>query len=135
MIVNINPAASFIVVLRELEETNLFDFHLTGSRFFAPKEPRRSSDIDFFTQDSGNVRDFLRKLGFTLCSRNPYYDSQTLSVHRFGCIDVQLVRDSELKVRVQERIRLQFPRFEEKSVDEQRQIWEMGFQFLALEQP
>lgn len=83
-------------VLGEMNES-LFDFWGTGSRFASRKT---SGDFDFFTSDSHDVVQFLKRIGFR-CNGKGYNDSlvHTVMAHPIG-IHVQLTIDVELKKKV-----------------------------------
>lgn len=78
-----------------------FKFHLTGSTYFRGA----GKDLDFFVEDSNNIRSFLQSLGFKRRSSN-YIDCNCIEVWRKDeSIDVQIVYNAELKQRVQEKFK------------------------------
>ncbi len=79
-----------------------FVFTLTGSRFFGGYTA--NSDWDFFIQESGEVERFLSSIGFLPLSFTNYKDELTSKVYRHSQekIDVQLVKNSVIKLRAQE---------------------------------
>jgi len=98
----------------EILEKNSFKFYLTGSRFFGTDRP--DSDWDFFTQDSPEVRQFLRENGFReinpdsyfefeVTDFNDYCDENTATVFRNGKVDIQCQIDVQLKILTQEFIK------------------------------
>lgn len=98
-----------------------FTFNLTGSRYL--ETSKRESDYDFFAQDSPEVRTFLNLMEFVelkpannhvctsgdgSCSKahDPYaLDPSVSSVWRRDKVDVQLVEDRELRVKMQKIIK------------------------------
>jgi hypothetical protein len=89
-------------------QTSEFVFHLTGSQFFG--NARVDSDYDFLVQDSLQVREFLQDLGFKKLSNNDYNDSSIVAVFRYyqgsaRSVDVQCVKNVELKLKAQDLIR------------------------------
>lgn len=102
-------------------------FHLTGSRYFLGK----GNDIDYFVE-SGSVEliDALKDMGFTEISKRTYGDSNCIAVYRTYDkgnlqIDVQIVKDAALKLRVQERLR------ELGYVRPTQSEWNLAFALLA----
>jgi len=94
------PKNSAMSKLRELENTEFFNFRLTGSRFFETEG--YDSDWDFFTEDSDIVRNFLKDRGFmpTLAYRGDatveqvfQYQGEALTIH------VQLVGQEMIQVK------------------------------------
>ncbi len=78
-------------------------FYLTGSRAFGTEHEQ--SDWDFFTADDPDTEELLIKMGFKILIQDDavaYKDEITNKVlrHAFG-VDVQLVEDYALKLRVQ----------------------------------
>jgi hypothetical protein len=79
------------------------------------------------------LRDINLDLGFRLVKSHRYLDSQTVRVVQHGSIDVQLVRNVELKKRVQLALRDKVGNFSSMSREKQRDMWEMGFSLLSDE--
>ncbi|HWY34243.1 MAG TPA: hypothetical protein VNX68_06320 [Nitrosopumilaceae archaeon] len=112
-------------ILSKMEKSE-FLFHLTGSRYFVG---RGSNDADYFTLYTEQVEHFLRELGFSAISKREYGDLNCTLVMRGWDdgglqIDVQLVKDVELKIQVQEKLKaigLTHPTKEE---------WNFAFQLL-----
>lgn len=79
-----------------------FDFYLTGSRYFGNVRPK--SDWDFFVDDSQKVREFLGSEGFIEQPlwRSEYLDQNTSAVFRKNGVDIQLVKDIQMKHVAQE---------------------------------
>lgn len=79
--------------------------HLTGSHFFGTAQP--GSDIDFFAEDSDEARVLLRRLGFQQLtfSLHPLANTTAVFWRADLRLHVQLVRDVELKERVQRNMR------------------------------
>ena len=98
------PTLSVLSLLKDLRP---FSFYLTGSRFFG--WANANSDIDFYTENSPEVKKILKDMGFEELpggyeTRSNYLkDNQTLSVmrHRTAKIDVQIVYDVEVKTEAQ----------------------------------
>jgi hypothetical protein len=92
-------------VLHQLHASK-FDFYLTGSRFFG--SANETSDYDFFTPTT-SVVDFLSSLGFNVVCGEYAGDPNCLCVYRYKNdkvqIDIQLVRDLQLKQKVQSLIK------------------------------
>lgn len=90
-------------------QASTFSFHATGSRYFGTY--KSGSDYDFFALDSGEIRHFLicngfRRLGGYWCQGNvAYQDTNTVHVYRNGNIDIQLVKDVEMKVWAQDMLK------------------------------
>jgi len=111
-------------ILEELEKSK-FQFFLTGSRFFGGATA--ASDTDFFVQDSEEVRHFLshilqmRKVN---TRDHNYHDTHCNTVYREGKIDVQCVKNAELKSRVQERFR------EKGILKPSVELWDFGYLLL-----
>jgi hypothetical protein len=96
-------ALSVIDRLEKLPEV----FHLTGSRFF---NDGKGNDVDYFVEASAELIDALVDMGFQKISMKEYGDSNCIAVMRTYDngnlqIDVQIVKDAALKLRVQERLR------------------------------
>lgn len=117
--------------LFQLEESH-HTFYLTGSRYF--RTHRQDSDYDFFAQDTPALRSFLDSAGFR--PHNPlddeWMDTYSLDPNiahvmrwKFGFphIDVQLVKDLELKRRAQGMIDALGLLRREIPKDEARRIW------------
>lgn len=91
-------------ILKTMEESE-FEFFLTGSRFFYAA--KRVSDIDFFTKESEEIKLFLTEIGFKPEKPGTYnkinLDVNTAVVYRNLCvgIDVQLLKQPEIKVDLQ----------------------------------
>ena len=113
--------------LAQISESNL-KFFLTGSRAF--DSDIRNSDYDFFVEASSEVRKFLNDNGFV---EVPYYTGsenhrESLSVYRYGEIDVQVVSDAKLKFSAQLALKREFGKDFNKLTKEVRS----GFWRLAL---
>ena len=100
------PDNSVENIIMELK-TSSFHFHLTGSRFFG--DIGFNSDYDFFTQEDPGTKNFLLNLGFREIKNHYYNDDQIINVFRLrinnSWIDVQLVKNVELKRMVQKSIK------------------------------
>jgi hypothetical protein len=90
--------------VRQQMATSPIVFHLTGSRYFGNATAK--SDWDFFTEYTENTQKFLANLGFVRLAFHGYNDELTAGVWRHAAeqIDVQLVRDVPLKIKIQEMI-------------------------------
>lgn len=82
------------------------EFFLTGSRFFGTDT--FSSDIDLFVQYSVPLSIKLQEMGFKLGSKYLTYQNYDMSIvqvlslrSEFLRIDIQLVRDAEIRRKVQ----------------------------------
>lgn len=96
-----------IAMKMELMEKSMFDFFLTGSRYFG--NVHKDSDWDFFVQDNLALPQFLKDLGFiketsddTDIEPIPYGDSNTVSVWTYyakerGGIHIQISKDVNAK--------------------------------------
>lgn len=91
-------------LIKEMDKSDI-DFHLTGSRYF--RAPNLFSDIDFFTEDKVETRNFLTDIGF-IAEKNSHYngvitDINTAVVYRNlnARIDVQLIKNVQLKIDIQ----------------------------------
>jgi hypothetical protein len=103
----------------ECLDASKFQFNLTGSRFLECEQ--KESDYDFFTQDSPEVRAFLNLMEFqelappknhtcTIgdggCMEAHYHlDPSVSSVWRRAKVDIQLVEDPELRLKMQNIIK------------------------------
>lgn len=92
----------FAVSPLTLLETSCFVFHPTGSRVFETATSK--SDFDFFTQDSHDVLTFLEINDFTVT--NTYINIGF--VLQKENVQIQLVRDVEARLVVQEILLEQF---------------------------
>lgn len=95
-----NPIMNFI---SKMMDHDSFTFYLTGSRYFGNAQPQ--SDWDFFCQYSSEVTDWLRENGFQEHYTDPgYKDSELVCLMRNNAVkmDIQLVKDAELKWKVQQ---------------------------------
>lgn len=88
-----------------LLSTSKFEFLITGSHFFGTAD--EESDIDFYVQDSTNVREFLFSIGFLFHGPASYKDSDVCEVmrHDEAQIDVQLSTDANHRGRVFQFVR------------------------------
>lgn len=88
-------------------ETSEFSFHLTGSRYFGGVH--QDSDYDFMVEDSPEVQQFLRVLGFKKLEIDCYDDAATSVVFNWSqgkqSVDVQCVKGLETKLRAQELLK------------------------------
>lgn len=87
-------------VLAALSKTEEFEFSQTGSRYFG--HANIWSDWDFFTKDSVEVERFLVSLGLKPDPSNELLetypdDQEIVMVYRGHGVDVQLVKDLEVK--------------------------------------
>lgn len=100
---------NYVRVESKLEkiEKSPIEFHLTGSKFFLGT----GNDIDLFTKDCDSTRRFLESIGFKLHSSSQYKDDSCISVYRAmedgrnAQIDIQLVINVDLKIKVQEKLK------------------------------
>lgn len=97
-------------------QNSSYKFHLTGSRFFG--KATQVSDWDFFCENSQEIRNFLRDLGFRELSKTKRFGKDAVKVtsyefayvdqnvaevwrHKLYQIDVQLQKDVGLKLTAQ----------------------------------
>lgn len=106
MITNIDTGPQTVALLEPIREVvdSSLGFYLTGSRLFGG--PRVDSDWDFFIQDTEEVRLWLHQGGFVpegISHRmNSYPDDPSIAnVYFKGNLQVQLVRNAELKNKAQ----------------------------------
>lgn len=67
-------------------------FVLTGSRYFVTNSP--TSDYDYFTEDTNDVRDFLYRNSFGNARKGMYDDVSVSAVFRHPeGVDVQLLKE------------------------------------------
>lgn len=130
-----NLIPSFYQILKALEDSNSFEFFLTGSRFFGGFT--EVSDYDFFTMESSGVEEFLISLGFTLDSDLSYLDDPTFSkVFTFeeenGKVQVQLIRPRELsrKMLIQRLLRTKYPEGLPGDKVQKRELWQLTHHIL-----
>lgn len=99
--------ATWIIAIETIEASK-FQFILTGSRYL--ECAKKESDYDFFAQDSLDVRAFLNLMEFEELKApipakgaDPMYslDPSVRSVWRLGKVDIQLVEDFELRIKMQ----------------------------------
>lgn len=114
-----------------LIQTSPFDFTLTGSRFF--NTARVDSDWDFFVQEDKisreekGVRGWLSDNGFFPVPTSRYMDILTIEVWRKEGCDVQIVKDANAKVKVQEVLKASHLSLS-KGVSWTTAIWNIAFQ-------
>lgn len=72
-----------------------FDFFLTGSRYFGTAT--QTSDWDFFADYSVDLCQWLENSGFRKKSECDYDDTTIVKVYSYMGIDVQLVKNKDLK--------------------------------------
>lgn len=115
-----------------------FEATLTGSRFFGAATA--ASDYDFFTADvyDENVDGFqqpstwLKKHGWKLIIEESYTDQNTEAVFRRGCVDVTLVKNYDLRVKVQEYLKLHFPALYQMEKPLRKQVWKYSYALLGM---
>lgn len=107
-------------VLKEMDDSE-FDFWGTGSRFASG---RTTGDFDFFTEDTRDLVQFLKKLGFHV-NVEGYNDSLVHAVmeHSTG-IHVQLTVDVELKKQARDFIAASDMEYSVRKMD-RRKLWNM----------
>lgn len=89
---------TYQTVPEELLQTSEFKFYYTGSKFFGGQTEK--SDVDFFVQDSKEVRKFLEDNGFSLDEGISYRDKGCSAVYEYysrPMIHVQVVGDVNIK--------------------------------------
>jgi len=105
-----------------------FDFFLTGSRFFK-RTAQEDTDWDFYTQDCAEAQMYLQQNGYVV-SRT-YEDLFTVLILTKKTpwikIDVQLVKDVELKTRAQEMLT---PFINYVSKEYHGVLWDMAFSWI-----
>ena len=107
-------------MLRTLD-VSMYEFYLTGSRFFSLKKLEDNTDYDFFTEDTPSIRGFLSTLNFRPLTEgdthNLYLGDPTIvAVYRYVFekephIDIQIVGDINKKIRVNNLIFKLYPFF------------------------
>ena len=108
-IVNVRSKNKIPQTALEYIQSSPYPFYLTGSRFFGHN--LKNSDWDFFSDDSQARIDDLQTNGFrrvkNLLKRLDYIDTiqPIVQIWEKENVQVQLVKDVELKRRVQEFIR------------------------------
>lgn len=111
-------------------------FYLTGSRFFGNNT--KSSDWDFFVQDSFDVRNWLAINGFKINKNSKYYsDGFCIDVYRKHIqystwIDVQVVSDASLKLKAQDLIKNNVPPVTLLNKTFARIVWSLTLESLSL---
>lgn len=107
-------------VLKKMDDSE-FDFWGTGSRFASRKT---TGDFDFFTEDTRELVQFLKKLGFQP-NEEGYNDAlvHVVMEHRTG-IHVQLTVDVDLKKEVRDFIAASGMEYHVPKED-RRRIWNM----------
>lgn len=92
-------------VIEQMEQNKEFMFYLTGSKFFVGQ----GNDTDYFVQHDNEVINWLWSIGFAEISKKTYGDNNCIAVLRYVApyeqIDVQIVEDCTLKIRVQEQFK------------------------------
>lgn len=116
---------SFCKMLQTLDEMET-KFHLTGSQFFLGQ----GNDFDYFVKNDGVLKDKLSKLGFAEISKEHYGDSLCVVVMRWNYnglyqIDIQLVSNAELKLKVQNKFLLL------GNFNPSKEEWDLAFQLLS----
>lgn len=76
-------------------------FYLTGSRYL--EITTQYSDWDFFAQYDRYSHNELIVAGFEMDTSEKYNDSLCVAVYRKNNIDIQLVKDADIKQRMQEK--------------------------------
>lgn len=121
----------------KLRESN-HEFYVTGSRFFGTEH--FFSDWDFFVQDSYEVRQFLDSIGFrrmsitetgysedsTIVEVWNSFDSQFYEDDRDNEVQVQLVKNAELKNKVQWALFKQYGKEFTKDKSEAKKLWDLA---------
>ena len=102
---------------------------LTGSRAFGGA--RENSDWDFFADYSPGLALELEDYGFQR-SRAYQGDQDIDVVYRLGSIDLQLVRDAKLKLKLQEQIKRTVS-LETLSHAQRKEIWRLAYAVLTIE--
>lgn len=99
-----------------LHDSEVFKFHLTGSRAFGLDHILHPlSDWDFFAQDSLKIRTFLESNGFETESESYRDDHLTTMLYRKPIasskihIDIQLIVNMELKIKIEDALIASFP--------------------------
>lgn len=132
MSVELCSGSFFPSIVKEMRNSE-FTFYLTGSRFWG--NYNYQSDWDFFTQDSPEVRTWLKKFNFVEYSNDTHYssDDQCLSVYNFkgssepfDHIHIQVVADVEIKKIIQAILIELFP-LGFKTKNDAKAIWKAAF--------
>lgn len=112
-------------VLASLKESRGYEFYLTGSHYFGGAT--KSSDRDYFVEDTVGIFGFLTQLGFEIKSENAYTDKHVKSVlrHYTAKIDVQIVNSASEKLRVQQKIKDQCTFYNKLSKSDRVSLWNM----------
>lgn len=99
---NYTPQQDELIIVR-LFDSNI-EFYLTGSRQFG--EWTIKSDYDLFVQYSKRVENFLNKLGFIRFDKKDckYSDNNLHSLWQLGNVQVQVQKDAQRKLEIQQWI-------------------------------
>jgi len=124
--------ADIATITRTMNES-AFEIWLTGRRLFSDRGP--SSDWDFFTQDEGQIEEFLWALGFKSISdsRYTFSDSNVAKVYRRfldsgSWIDIQLVKDRNVKIAAQELLKKTFPHWGDAEKQCDKHLWKLAYE-------
>ena len=104
-----------------------FKFYYTGSKFFGGMTEK--SDIDFFTQDSKEVRKFLEDNGFSLDESNSYSEKGCSAVYEYYShprIHVQVVGGVNIKIDAQNLLLASGVRMSSIPKISRRYVWDVA---------
>ena len=107
-----------------LHRTTGYFFVVTGSRFFGLQTPE--SDWDFFTEDTGLVRQFLIRSGFKMNETSYSYDKSIKAVFEKDNVHVQLIDDVLKKIKIQNKLFSTFRLLKPNKV-QARWLWKLAY--------
>lgn len=127
MLLDTKGAVPAVETTRALWRPTEIDFYLTGSRYFGCARP--DSDWDFMVQDSPEVREFLKGLGFVQRVAPQYASNLTTEVWEVQdghvTIQVQLSQDVQKKRAVRDFLATAMSEQHRKANREER-MWLWG---------
>jgi hypothetical protein len=129
--VSINKAPYCVHVLNN---TNLIDIFLTGSRYFG--NPSKSSDWDFYTDELNDEQKlFLEELGFEKDNKDlsELFGGVKEVFHHPDDVHVLVVSQVKWRTQVQETVREFFPNGYTDKRNYASGIWSMAVKIVELE--